>query len=194
MSKKQISIVMAFVVVALGATWAMGFFSSTDPQLAELERLRDENFKKMDGMSDEERRKQFGGFRDKMKDLSEEQRRQFFENSRPMFQQMMNQRLDSFFAKSPQEQTEELDRRIDGMQQRSANRGNRGRGPGGGNRGSDMTPQQRDQRRKGMLDRTTPELRGKMDRYRTMLNERREQRGLEPVTGRRGFGGGRGTR
>jgi len=194
MNKNQISIATTLVVLAVGATWAMGFFSNRDPQLVELEQLRDENFEKMPGMSEEERRKQFGTMRNKVGDLSEEQRHQFFENSRPMFLQMMNQRIDSFFAKSPQEQAEELDRRIDRMVERNANRDNTVGNQDRGNRGGNMTPQQRDQRRKERLDRTTPELRGKMDRYLDMLNERRAQRGLEPVTGRRAFGGRGGPR
>jgi hypothetical protein len=44
------------------------------------------------------------------------------------------------------------------------------------------------------LDRSTPEMRAKMDRYRDLMNQRRQERGLEPLEGggRGMFGGGRG--
>ena len=54
-----------------------------------------------------------------------------------------------------------------------------------------MTAAQRDQRGKERLDRSTPEMRAKMDRFRDMINDRREERGLEPIEGGRGGRGGR---
>ena len=196
MNKKKVSIAGALLFLAVGATWALGYLSGGDPQVAELEKLRDENFSKMGEMTDEQRRAQFEGFRDKVRELSDDQRRQFFESSLPMMQQMMNQRMDEFFAKSPADQRRELDERIDQMEQWRASRdgnqeGNRENRAGDGGRGGggwgNMTPQQRDQRRKGMLDHTTPEMRGKMDRYRDMMNERRKERGLDPISGGGGF-------
>jgi len=200
MNKKQITIATVLVVLALGATWAMGYFASVDQQVAELESMRDEGFKKLDQMTDEQRRDQFRTYREKERELSDDQRQQLRESGRPMFQQMMNQRMDKFFTMSPEEQTAELDRMIDRMKEWRKNResssndgnseGARGRG-GRGWGGREGSTQDRDQRRKERLDRSTPELRGKMDRFRDMMNERREERGLEPSPGWGGPRGGR---
>lgn len=195
MNKNYVAGISALLLLVIGAGWAMGFFDRTDPQLAELEKMRDENFEKIKDMSDEQRRKQYSSFRDKVRDLSDEQRRQFFENSRPMFQQMQVQRMNEFFAKSPDEQNKELDKLIDRSEEwrkaresRPDNGGDReGRGDRGGWR--DMSPQQQDQRRKQRLDASTPDMRAKMDRFRDMMRKRRAERGLDPDGGWGRFGG-----
>ncbi len=183
--------IAGFVLLA-GIGWAAGFFGP-DPQLAELQQLRDETFKRADKMPDEERRAQFEGFREKVRALDDDQRRQFFDSNRGQFQQMATKRMDEFFAKSPEEQREDLDKMIDRMEQRRQQRDANGDGGRGdrGNRAS-MSPQQRDQRRKERLDRTTPEMRTKFDAFRNLMNKRREERGLDPVQGGRGMFGGRG--
>ena len=43
-------------------------------------------------------------------------------------------------------------------------------------------------------NRTTPEMRAKFDRFKDMVNERRDERGLDPVQGMRGMFGPRGGR
>jgi len=99
----------------------------------------------------------------------------------PMIQQRINQRLDEFLSMSPEEQRAELDRRIDMMEE---NGGGRDANGGGRARGG-----------KGMLDRTTPEMRAKVTQMMGMMNDRRSERGLEPISSPRGmFGppGGRG--
>lgn len=194
MNKKSMALLIAALALVVGGGWATGFFDRGDPQLAELEQLRDENFKKREGMSDEERRQQYSGFRDKMRELSDDQRRQFYENSRPMFQQMMIQRMDNFFALSSEEQKKKLDELIDESEKRLKERESRsdegrsrqGRGDRGG--WSSMSPQQQDQRRKERLDQSTPEMRAKMDRFRDMMHKRREERGLNPGGGWGRFG------
>ena len=198
MNKKQVAVLTAVLVLVAGAGWAMGFFNRTDPQLAELEQMRDANFQRMEEMSDEERRSQYEGFRDKVRELSDDQRRQFYESSRPMYEQRQLERLNEFFAKSPEEQTKELDKMIDESQERrqrressrneSPDRGGRAERGGRGGR-SNATPQQRDQRSKERLDRSTPEMRAKRDRFRDMMSERRKQRGLDPSEGWGRFGG-----
>lgn len=200
MDKKKTAIGAVMLALVVGAGWALGFFDSTDPQVAELEELREETFGRMDQMSDEERRSQFQEFRQRVEGLSEDQRRQFFESSREGFQQAMAQRMNQFFEMTPAEQSKRLDELIDRTEERRANRGQAGGGGtgwgrGGGGRGrggrGDVTGAQRDQRSKERLDRSTPEMRAKMDRFRDMMNERREQRGLEPIEGGRGMFGGR---
>ena len=194
MNKKKTFIAGVMVALALGAAWAFGFFGGVDSEVAELQKERDEAFERMDELSDEERRAQFRDFRERVGQLTEEQRQQFFESSRPLFQQMALNRMNRFFELTPEEQTKELDDLIDRIEERRSNR-EAGEGEGRGGRGgnwSDMSPAERDQRRKERLDRTTPEMRAKFDRFRDMLNERLEQRGLEPIEGMRGmFGGGR---
>ncbi len=190
MKNHKLAISAVVITLVVGVGWAMGFFEKTDPQVAELQQLRDENIQKMDQMPEEQRR----GFRDRVEQLSPEQRQQFFDSSRERFQTMMLNRVDEFFALPPEEQQKKLDDMIDRMEERRKQReANGGEGRRGGNRGN-MTPGQRDQRSKERLDRTTPELRAKVDRFRDMLNDRREERGLDPVRGFRGMFGGGGRR
>jgi len=195
MDKKKTAIGAVMLALVVGAGWALGFFDTTDPQVAELQKLREETFDRMDQMSDEERRSQFQEFRQRVEGLSEDQRREFRESGREGFQQMMVQRMDQFFAMTPKEQTKRLDELIDRTEEWRANRdqaggGGSGWGRGGGGRGN-MTPAQRDQRSKERLDRSTPEMRAKIDRFVDIMNERREQRGLEPIDRGRGMFGGR---
>jgi len=185
MNKKKYVLAGGFVLILiLGAGWAMGFFEGTDPQIAELEKMRDENLSNRGGRPDE-------GFREKVRELSDEQRQQFFESSRPIFQQMMIQRMDRFFALPPEEQQQELDQWIDRMEERRQQRAADGGRGDGGNRGN-QSGGDRDQRRKARLDSSTPEMRAKMDRFMDQMNDRREERGLEPVRGFRGMRGGGG--
>ena len=188
MNKKYVFSCAVVLLVVLAASWAMRFFNGKDPAVAELEQFRDETFKKADTMSDDERRSNFEGFREKIQELDEGQRRQFFEASRPMMMQWINQRMDRLFSMEPLEQEKELDRWIDRMEEGRKNR----EANGGGRRGRDggeMSQEQRDQRRKERLDRTTPELRAKFDRMKDLINERRAERGLDPIrVGREMFG------
>ncbi|MCH7751145.1 MAG: hypothetical protein IH898_03175 [Planctomycetes bacterium] len=193
MDKKKTAIAAVMLALVVGAGWALGFFDTTDPQVAELQKLLEETFDRMDQMSDEERRSQFQEFRQRVEGLSEDQRRQFFESSREGFRQAMVERMDQFFAMAPKEQTNRLDELIDRIEEWRSNRDQAGGGRPGGGRGDmgDMTGAQRDQRSKERLDRSTPEMRAKMDRFRDMMNDRREERGLEPIDGGRGMFGGR---
>jgi len=193
MDRKKISITLCVLALLAIGAWAMGYFDGVDPKVAELQQLRDENFERMEQMPDEERRAQWGEFRARVDELSDEQRREFFEGSRDFFQARMLDRMNHLLDLPPEEQKKELDEQIDRMEQRRKEReaggeargdrggggGPGGRGGGGGNGG------------KGRLDRSTPEMRAKMDRYRDLLNARREERGLPPIEGGgRGFGGG----
>lgn len=187
MENNKMKLIGVFVAIGLSAALALGMFYGTDPQVAELEKMRDENIGRMDQMSENEQRAQRDAFRERIGELSEEQRRQFFESSRPMFQKMMLDRMNSFLQLPPEQQKEQLDEIIDRMEERRANRdgggGGRGQGAGRGNR----SEAQRDQRRKERLERSTPEMRAKMDQFKDMLNDRRAERGLDPIEGGRGF-------
>jgi hypothetical protein len=189
MNKKWTIVTIAALLLIAGVGWAASFLGGGDPQIAELEQMRDEAFQRAEGMPDDQRRAQHDQFRDKIRGLSEDQRRQFFEKSSGKFQQFALQRMNDFFAKSPEEQRQSLDQMIDRMEQRRKQGGAEGRGGDGRGGGRpDMTPQQRDQRRKQGLDRTTPEMRGMMDAFRDMINDRRKERGMEPIHGRPHWG------
>jgi len=185
MDKRKILGAGLTVILFLGAAWAFGFFNGLDSEVAELKAMRDDGFSRMGQMTDEERRAHFMSLRERAEQLSPEQRRQVFEGGQQFFAQRMNE----FFAKSPAEQRKELDELIDRMEQWQG--GNRG-GRDGGNR-PQLSQQQIDQRMKQGLDRTSPEMRARMEQFRTMLNQRRGERGLPPVQGgSRGMFGGRG--
>jgi len=198
MDREKIAICVAVVALLAGAAWALGYFDGADPQVAELQQLRAENFPRIDQMTDEERRTQFQEFRTRVDALSDDQRREFFEGSRDFFQARMLERMNHFFELPEAEQKKALDERIDRMDQWRRHReagGGEARGGGGPGRGGP------DGRRgggggggKARLDRSTPEMRAKMDRYRDLMNQRRQERGLEPLEGgvRGMFGGGRG--
>ena len=49
-----------------------------------------------------------------------------------------------------------------------------------------MTAEQRNDRRRGFLDRTSAEERAQFTAYMDAINDRREERGLEPMRGRLG--------
>ena len=190
MEKKHAIAATIILVLLAGVGWAL--YSAEDKELAEAKQLRDEMLNNMDTLTDEQRRAQRDALREKTNNFSEAQRREFGQG----FRQFMMQRVDKLLAMPPEEQKQELDKWIDRMEERRAGGGERGgRGEGrGGDRGGDMSPAERDQRRKQGLDRTTPEMRAKMDAMKDLINQRREERGLDPIQGPGGrgmFGGGR---
>jgi hypothetical protein len=201
MNKKLTLGVAATIVVGLLAAWAFGWFASSnyssDPQVAELEKLRDETIVKQMQFPDSSRpakseapspeeqtqRANAEAFRDKIGELSEEQRESFFERSMPLFiekfSEQFNKRYDNLMAMTPDERRKELDKAIDQMEKRGAGGG----GPGGKGGPQRMDPQKMDEFRKKMLDWTTPDQRAKFENSIQMLNDRRKERGLEPMGG-----------
>jgi hypothetical protein len=178
------------LAVLIFAAWAWNWFDagqySDDPAVAELERLRDANIGK--DLSRDEQRAQREDFGKRMSGLSEEQRMAFFESSMPIWIPMMSKRFeqdyDKLMAMTPEEQRKEMDKRIDEMEARG---GPPGGGPGGGGGRPQMDPKKMDEFRKKMLDWTTPEQRSKFENGMKMFNDRRKERGLQPLPP---FGGG----
>jgi hypothetical protein len=178
------------LAVLVFAAWAWNWFDagqySDDPAVAELERLRDANIGK--DLSRDEQRAQREDFGKRMSGLSEEQRMAFFESSMPIWIPMMSKRFeqdyDKLMAMTPEEQRKEMDKRIDEMEARG---GPPGGGPGGGGGRPQMDPKKMDEFRKKMLDWTTPEQRSKFENGMKMFNDRRKERGLQPLPP---FGGG----
>jgi hypothetical protein len=154
-------------------------------------------------LSPEQRQAQFAALREATRNLSSAQRQELAADGMRREQD----RLAHYVKMSPQEKRkylddqinrqEEMRRRMQQQQANGARPGGRGMafgpgGPGGpGGRGNRPPPsaEEKEKRRKQMLDRTTPEFRAHTDQYRRDLEARRQQRGL-PATPA-GFGRGR---
>ena len=181
MNKKHTLTAVAILLLLAAIAWAL--LPADDTKLTEAKQMRDELFQKVDSMNPQQMRAGREAIREKMHDLSPNQRRQFGQGMR----RFMMKRVDELLALPPEQQAEKLDKWIDRMEEMRKNHAPPG------DRGTGMTQAERDQRHKQRLDRTTPEMRAKMDRMKDLINERREQRGLEPIEGGRGMfhGGGR---
>ena len=182
MNRNHYAIAGLVVVALLGVAWAMGWIGddgySDDPAVAELEQLRDKSLTK----PQEERADMRRDFSERMRQLEPQQRQAFMESSMPIFAKMMEQRIDEFLALPPEEQQKRLDERIDQMEQWREEREAEGKAPGGPPWGAgNMSPDKQDEMRKKMLDWTTPDQRAKFEQAMNMMNDRRSERGLEPV-------------
>jgi len=165
--------VLALIGGSLGAYWHF----RTDPQLAKVlemrELMRPEVVREMPR---EERRQRFADFRAEVEKLTPEQRRKLFEGRPNRFQE----RIERFQKASRQEQLAILDNIIKQQESFRASQANQNWGPGGpGNRGS-LSPEDREKRRREMLDLTTPQQRAQMADFRQQLQQRRQQLGLGP--------------
>jgi hypothetical protein len=196
MRKKRI--VIGAVVVGLTSlftAWLFGWFSG-DPALAEVQQLQakmaDPNLK------DADRQALMRQMRDKMQALSADARRAAFENGQQMFEKRELEHIKQILAMSPADRNKALDADIDRMEKMRAQRdaasangaqagangqngpgAQRGRGPRG-----NMTDDQRVDRLRNRLDRSTPEMRASRNAYMQLVNTRRQQRGMPPITGR----------
>lgn len=191
MRNAVIGTVVLLLLVAIA--WLFGFIGGTDPAVAELQQIRDQMSA---DLPDAERDQLRDQFRQRLASLSDDQRRAVFAAGREQWQQRSEQRMDEFFAMSRPDQQKRLDESINRMLERrnqpnqnqaAANRN--GRGDRGG--GRNMTEAQRDARAKQRLDRSTPKERAQRAEYRRRLQERLQQRGINPDTlpgrDRRGF-------
>ncbi len=176
MNKKHAIGATLILVLLAGVGWA--FFSGDDAEFVEVKKMRDDLLQKSDTMSHDQRRAGFESLRDKARDFSPEQKRRLREGGR----KHMTQRMDNILALPPKEQRAEIDQLIDRIESWKNNREERG-DRGRGDRGNDLTTAERDQKRKERLDRTTPEMRAKRDRMKDLVNQRREERGMEPMQG-----------
>jgi hypothetical protein len=192
MNNRNVAGVVALVITGLLWAWTLGWFSgkkySDDPQVAELQKLVDDNAPKLNQMSDEQKRAGRDDFRKRMEGLSPDQRQSVMEGIMPVMVPIMarqfENRYDEFMKKSPEERRKDLDKEIDRMEKAKNQAGAGGGPPGGGMR--NMDPKKADEFRKKMLDWTTPEQRAKFENGIRMFNERRAERGLPPVNGRGG--------
>ena len=194
MRKKRIVIGAVVVgVTSLFAAWLFGWFSS-NAALAEVQQLQ---AKMADpNMKDADRQALMQQMRDKMQALSPDARRAAFEAGQQMFEKRELEHIKQLLAMSPADRNNALDADIDRMEKMRAQRdaananGAQAGGPGqngaGGRRGprGNMTDDQRVDRLRNRLDRSTPEMRATRNAYMQLVNVRRQQRGMPPITGR----------
>jgi len=188
MNKKHALSALAILVLLAGVGWAV--FSGEDAAFLEAKKQRDEMFEKMDTLTPEQRRAEFDSLREKTVNFSEAQRRALREGGR----RFMMQKVDNLLAMPEAERNAELDLWIDRMEEGRKSGAGRG-GPGGPGRGGppggDGKPRGGGaDRGKARLDRSTPEMRAKMDAMKDLINERRKERGMEPMKGGGRFGRG----
>lgn len=206
MNRKTLLALTVIVLVIGGAAWAAAYFGGE----SDLDRVRasaSEMFgNRDDDLSEEERRKQREDFRTQVESLSEEDRRELFNDWRQRSMERFEEHVDNLLAMSEEERDAALDEQIDreeAMRERWEQRrqeradsdqsqGNQpqaggDRGRGGWSRGP-RDANSRNERRREMLDHTSPEFRAKMTEYRRLVKERRAERGL-PDSG--GWWGGR---
>jgi hypothetical protein len=199
MRKKRIFISAVVVgITGLASAWLFGWFGG-DPALAEVQQLQAKMAEP--NLKDADRQALMQQMRGKIEGLSPDARRAVFENGRQMFEQRAEAHIDQILAMSQAERNKALDADIDrmekmhaqreanaqtGAQPNAQNAQNGQRGQRGGQRGANLSDDQRVDRLRNRLDRSTPEMRAKRNVYIQLVNQRRQQRGLPPMTGRGG--------
>jgi hypothetical protein len=182
---------IAGAVALFAVLWATGLLGGgddLDPEVRELVDLSKQRVSEGRPDSPQDREAQADLFRARMESFTPDQRMSFMQQAMPLFATMMEKRIDQFLALSPKEQQAEMDKRINEMEARRKQAGGGQRGPGGpgGPMGFGGDPKQADAMRKRMLDSTTPEQRAKFEAMMGMFNDRRRQRGLDPIGPRGG--------
>lgn len=192
MNARNAVIGVVVLLLAVVAAWAFGFFGGTDPEVAELQQMRDQVFAS-DPLPEAQRDQLRDQFRQRVSSLTDDQRRALFAGGREQWRQREQQRMDAFFALSRADQQKQLDDSINRMLQRrneqnqnpsAGNRDGRGERGNGGGGGRNMTPAQRESRAKQRLDNSTPKERAQRAEYRRRMQERMQQRGIPEQTGR----------
>jgi hypothetical protein len=179
--------IIAAVILLLLALAAWAFLPTTDPALARIQEIRQQ----LDDAPPEQRRELFGQMREEYRNLSDEDREQLRDEWRGRWEAREQKMLNDFFALSPAEQVARIDEQIkedaQDERQRAERRARNGNGQGqagngGGNRGDRANRASRDslERRKGYLDRTSPQTRAQRSEYRRLREQRRQQLGLPP--------------
>src|SRR5690242_11078500 len=178
MAKRSLIIGSIVAILALGGAWLLGCFSG-NRALAEVQqmqtKLADPN------MKDDERRAVMEQMRTKMNSLSPDARRTDFDGMRQTFERRNEQHIDQILARSPADRNKALDADIDRMEKARAqmeanaksaataqangqNDSKKGP-PGQGRRGGNPSDDQRVDRLRNRLDRSTPEMRAKRNAY-----------------------------
>jgi hypothetical protein len=184
--KKSAIGVTALALVTLLAGWLFGWFSE-DPAIAEVRQMQaqlgDTN------MKDTDRRALMDQIRTKMESFSPDVRRGLWENNRQAFENRMNKHVGDLLAMSKADRNKALDADIERMQKRQAeaqanaqnNQGANANNQRQGNRGQAQSDDQRVDRMKNRLDRSSPQSRAMRQAYVQMLDQRLKERGLPPM-------------
>ncbi|WP_425397733.1 hypothetical protein [Aeoliella sp.] len=179
MNRKRVIGVVIVCLMLLCGGWALGWFGGEDREVAALR----EQMENREDMTEAERE----AFGERMRALSDDQRRALFEPMMQARQAEMQRRVMNLLSMPESQRRKELDKWIDDMEQRRRSwedrraAGNRGPGRFGGPPRGETSGARRAQRGKGRLDRSTPEMRAAMTQFFKMVNDRREERGLEPM-------------
>ena len=195
------------VVVGAGVAWAM--WPREAPEVKQVQELANKMFS--EETSEDERTELREQMRELRENIPEEKRREVFRAMGDQFRQRMTEHIREFAALPEEERDAFLDRDIDrfeqmrrSFEQQGGREGERPRGEGGGRDGQagrggpggpggdrPRTEADREQRRRARLDNSSPEDRAYFMAYMQAINERRAERGLEPM---RRPGPGRGGR
>jgi len=204
------AILAVLAVVALLVAWLMGWLRfGTDPRVAEILAMQEEAreaFTAGGGPSSiAEAGAAFaamGRIREKVEALPPDLRPQVERSGAGMFRNAMRARIDSYFATPPEQRQAALDRHIDqeemlrkaselaravtgggqggGGNDRAGAAANGGRSGAGGGGSSQRSEDGRNNWRKRLIDRTTPEQRARYVEYRRAIEKRRADRGMTP--------------
>jgi hypothetical protein len=168
------------VLLMLVAAYGLYRVIRPDPNLKKVKQLREE-FANAKDWTPEQRQQKGREIRDAMQKLSPAQRDALAAEGQKRFQAEM----ERYAKMAPAEKVRYLDEQIarsEKMRQQFAQRNPVGpprTGPGtfaNGSRG--QSAEEREKRRKQMLDKTTPEFRAMRDQYRKDMAARRQQWGL----------------
>lgn len=175
--KTWVMLGVAFALL-LALAWQYGWLERETPQIAELKTLAAQPPTQERGEAVRD------AIRQQVEAIpSDEGRRNYFEAAAPilipMFAMQFETQYDAFMKMSSEEQRRELDKRIDEMEKRRSGGPAEAARPGG-NR-SPMDPKRADEMQKKFTAYTTPQQRAKFEDGIRRFNERREQRGLEPM-------------
>jgi hypothetical protein len=194
MKKRNVLLTAALVAIAGALAWAF-LPVGPDPQVAKVVELQKKLFNEDSPVPREERRKAFGELRQEMEKLTPQQRDQIMRDNPPPFFRRMQENIVAYFDLPQDQRTAALDKQIDEMEKQRKEWAKRRaeRNAGGGARppgaargfGRNMDPAQQNQRRKQMLDNTSPQQRAMFGEYFRQLQQRRQERGLPPMRGPR---------
>lgn len=184
--KKKWIISTVILLLMAVAAWAL-VPAGPDPAVARVQGLRDQ----MENAAPEQRRELWGKLREEYRNLPEEDREQMWSERRQLWEAREQKFLNEFFAMTPAEQMAKIDEQLEEDEERrkrwaerrsqQGDRQARGGQRGGGRdgfRGRGRSGRSSIERRKGYLDRTTPQTRAQRSEYRRLRAERREQLGL----------------
>jgi hypothetical protein len=184
---RRTSLLLLLLLISYGTYRAV----RTDPKLKKVRELQSAlSSAQAKNWTPEQRREKGQEMRTAMQQLSPAQREELSAEGRKRFEA----ELKRYSQMSPAEKNRYLDDRIDQsekMRQQFAQRNPNGAGPrppggqgtfgagGPGPGGQNLSPEEREKRRKERLNQTSPEFRALMDNFRKDMANRRQQRGLK---------------